>query len=173
MITFILPGFSPSNKNWTDEVAKNLKIDGEIRPVYWDHWTNPDSTLKPKVKAQDVVDIAMKEQVNIVAKSVGTLIAVYVAGLIPAQINKIILCGIPSVSEKRLAIYKETLGKIQPDKVLVFQNTTDPFASFNEVRSFINKVNSGIKVIEKPLNSHDYPYFEDFREALLGRKSSG
>lgn len=166
MITFILPGFSSSNKIWVDGVAKKLNIDGEIRPVYWDHWTNPDNSLKPKAKAQDIVDIAMKEKINIIAKSVGTLTAAYVAGLVPNQINKIILCGIPSVSGKRLSIYKETLGKIQPDKVAIFQNTADPFASFNEVKTFINKLNSKISVIEKPLRSHDYPYFEDFQKFL-------
>lgn len=167
MITFILPGYSVNNKKWADEVAKNLKVEGEIRPVYWDHWTNPENTLKPKAKAQDVVDIAMKEKINIVAKSVGTLIAAYVVGLVPKQINKMILCGIPSVSEKRLAIYRETLGKIQPDKVVVLQNTVDPLATFVEVKSFMAKVNPQIKVIEKPLHSHDYPYAEDFQELLF------
>lgn len=166
MMTFILPGFSPNNKKWADDVAKNLKVDGEIRPVYWDHWTNSDNTLKPKAKAQDVVDVAMKDKISIIAKSVGTLVAAYVAALVPNQINKIILCGIPSVSEKRLSIYQETLGKIQPDKVVVFQNTADPLVPFTEVKNFINKLNSRIAVIEKPLHSHDYPYFEDFQKLL-------
>jgi predicted alpha/beta hydrolase family esterase len=166
MITFILPGFSPSNKSWVDETARKLKIDSEIRPVYWDHWMDTEKTLKPKAKAQDIVDIAMKEKINIIAKSVGTLVAAYVADLVPDQINKIILCGVPSTSERRLSILKDTLEKIQPDKLVVFQNTGDPLASFGEVRSFINKLNQEISVVEKPLHSHDYPYFEDFQKLL-------
>ena len=42
MQTLILPGYSSKNKAWTDEVAKNLKVDGVIRPFYWAHWTDEE-----------------------------------------------------------------------------------------------------------------------------------
>ncbi len=166
MKTIILPGYSPRNKDWVLEVAKNLDFPHEIRPVFWEHWTNPDKYLKPKEKSQDIIDILQGDSTNLVAKSVGSLVAAYTVGAIPEKIGKVILCGIPSVSAQRLKIFQEAFKDFPAEKVLVFQNTKDPFATFAEVKDFMNKVNPKIKVVEKPLHTHDYPYFEEFRKFL-------
>ena len=91
MVTFVLPGYSAKNKEWAEEMAERLKLDGQIRPIYWDHWENPEKLFKPKEKARLIAGLAVKNRVNIIAKSVGTLVAAYVVGSIPEQINKVIL----------------------------------------------------------------------------------
>lgn len=166
MITFIFPGYSAHNKGWVLEVAKNLTIEGEIRPILWDHWTDPEKSFKAKSKAQNVVDVLLKDKCNIIAKSVGTLVATLTLQQIPDRIEKIILCGIPSVSEKRLEIFKNAFKNFPPEKVVCFQNSKDPLASFGEVKEFMSKVNPEIKVVEKPRSDHSYPYFSDFQEFL-------
>lgn len=112
------------------------------------------------------MDILQGDSTNLVAKSVGSLVAAYTVEAIPQRIGKVILCGIPSVSVQRLKIFQEAFKNFPAEKVVVFQNTKDPLATFVEVRNFMKKVNPKIKVIEKPLHSHDYPYFEDFRKYL-------
>ena len=107
MVTFILPGYSPKNKDWALEVAKNLKLDHEIRPVLWEHWTDPEKTFKPKEKAQDVIDILLKDNANIIAKSVGTFVAAFVTEKIPDRIKKVVLCGIPAVTNEKIEIFKD------------------------------------------------------------------
>jgi pimeloyl-ACP methyl ester carboxylesterase len=166
MITFILPGYSAHNKEWAQEVAKNLNLGHEIRPVFWSHWTEPAKTFKPKEKAQDVIDVLLEDNANVIAKSVGTLVAALVLQQIPDRINKIILCGIPSVSDERLAIFKEAFANFPPENVVVFQNTKDPLGSYEEVKKFMASVNPKIKVIEKPRSDHNYPYFSDFQKFL-------
>lgn len=166
MVTVILPGYSPRNKQWVEETAKNLKIGGEIRPVFWDHWTDPDKHLRPKEKAQDIIDIANGDKINIVAKSVGTLVATYIARGVPDQINKIILCGIPSISDERLKIFKEAFVNFPAERIVVYQNEGDPFKSPKEIEVFVSKINPEIKVTSKPRSDHHYPYYEEFDSYL-------
>lgn len=167
MITLILPGFSAKNKEWVQDVAKNLKLDGRIRPIFWEHWDDSGKTFNPKQKADLLVRHFKGERLNMIGKSVGTLVASFIVDKIPNQINKIILCGIPSTSDKRLEIYKESFGKLLPEKIVVFQNSKDPLASFPEVKKFMSKVNPKIQVIEKNRSDHSYPYFEDFNSYLI------
>lgn len=166
MITFILPGYSAHNKEWAEEVAKNLDLGQEIRPVFWSHWDNPSKTFKPKEKAQDVIDVLMADTGNIIAKSVGTLVTALILQEIPERIHKVILCGIPSTSDERLKIFSEAFKNFPAENVIVFQNTKDPFGSFEEVKKFMKKVNPKIKVVEKPRSDHNYPYSPDFQEFL-------
>jgi predicted alpha/beta-hydrolase family hydrolase len=166
MITFILPGYSPSNRDWADEVAKNLKLDGQIRPIYWDHWEDESQTFKPKEKKDLIVRHAKGDSFNIIAKSVGTLVAALIANEVPSQVKKIILCGIPTVSDERLKIFQEAFTGFPPEKIIVFQNEKDPFATDEEVKSFMMKVNPKIKVISKERKDHHYPYFDEFQKFL-------
>lgn len=166
MTTFILPGYSPRNKDWAQDLAKEIKVEGEIRPVFWEHWEDSEKTFNPKKKAQDVIDVMLRDNANIIAKSVGTLVAAYVCKEIPERIGKVIFCGIPSISDKRKEIYQEAFSKIKPENILVFQNSQDPLAPYEEVKKFMFDVNPKISVIEKPRNDHHYPYPEDFEEFL-------
>lgn len=167
MVTFILPGYSPRNKEWADEVAKDLKLDGQIRPTYWDHWEDESETFKPKEKAELIVRHSKGDSINIIAKSVGTLVAALIAKEIPERIQKIILCGIPTVSEERLKISKEAFSSFPPEKIIVFQNQKDPFATDVEVKEYMGKVNPKIKVISKERSDHHYPYYEEFQKFLF------
>lgn len=166
MITFILPGYSPHNKDWAQDVARNLKLEGEIRPVFWEHWTDPEKRLLPQKKAQDVIDVLLKDRANIIAKSVGTSVAIEVIRKIPDRVEKVILCGIPSVSDERLKAFQAVLKDFPPGKIICFQNSADPLSPYVEVNEFMSKVNPKIRVIEKSRSDHNYPYFEDFQNFL-------
>ncbi len=149
-----------------EETAKKIKIGGEIRPVFWDHWTDPDKHLKPKEKSRLIIDVSHGDAVNIIAKSVGTFVTAYVVAQIPGKVNKVILCGIPSVFDVRLKIFREAFADFPAEKVLCFQNERDPFANPSEVGEFMKKVNSKIKVKAMPRADHQYPYFDEFNEFL-------
>jgi len=166
MITFILPGYSPRNKDWADEVAKNLKLEGQIRPTYWDHWEDDTQSFKPKEKKDLIVRHSKGDSINIVAKSVGTLVAALIVKEVPDQVKKVILCGIPTVSAERLKIFQEAFANFPSQEVVVFQNQKDPFATDAEVKFFMKKVNPKIKVVSKERSDHHYPYFSDFNSFI-------
>lgn len=90
MQTLVLPGYSPSNKEWVDETAKNLKIDGIIRPFYWMHWTDPNSKFDAQEKAEVIIKHLRDEKANIIAKDEGIEVANILKNLIPEQIVNIV-----------------------------------------------------------------------------------
>lgn len=164
MITFILPGGSAKNKEWLEECAMELKVEGFIRPIFWEHWEDSEAKFKPKEKATLIARHTKGDKINIIAKSIGTLVAAYIIEQIPAQINKVIVCGIPLNDIKgHEAVIKKVLGSLNPKKLICFQNENDPLGSFAEVRRFLP---SEIKLISKPRSDHHYPYYSEFNEFL-------
>lgn len=157
MKTIILPGFSLHNKEWAE------KLDGVVH--CWLHWTTGKS-LSLKVESERILDEVGKEKVNFIAKSVGTGVLMHVLPEIKSQINKIILCGIPSVSDERKKLFVTSLLGFPAENIICFQNTLDPFATFEEVKKFMGDVSINIKVVEKSGSDHNYPYFEDFEKFL-------
>lgn len=164
MQTIILPGFSIKNLKWVDEVANNLEIDGVIRPIHWDHWKDESEKFDVKEKAVVIARHARGEKINIIAKSIGTLIASLVIQKIPDQIEKIIFCGIPvsDLSENDLDIIKKAIS-LTKERIVVFQNSNDPHGTYDQVKKFEVDFN----LIEKPSYNHDYPYFEEFNKFLV------
>lgn len=87
MQTLILPGYSASNKGWVDETAKNLKVEGIIRPFYWMHWTDENSKFDVQEKAELIAKHLRGEKANIVAKDEGLEVANILKSILPEQIT--------------------------------------------------------------------------------------
>ena len=162
MLTIILPGYSERNKEWGEKTAKDLNA----KLHYWKHW---DNSLSQSLRNElpKILEEIGNNDVNILAKSDGTMVTMHVLAEIPEQINKIILCGIPSVSNERLNLFKDSLTDFPTGDIIVFQNEKDPLGSFEEVKNFMSKVNPKIKVVKMPRSDHHYPYPEEFRRFLL------
>ena len=164
MKTLIFPGYSTKNKDWAYEARRNI----EGSHVYeWQHWLPSDTPAKFSVKTEveNIKKIIGEKEINILGKSIGTLIAAVL--LKEMKFKKIILCGIPvnDLSEDDAHHYS-VLGDIDPSQIVVFQNSDDEHGSFEEVRKFLSQINPNIKIVEKPGRTHDYPYFEDFKNFL-------
>lgn len=82
------------------------------------------------------------------------------------KVGKIILCGVPSVSEENTELFRRALEDFPAEKIIVFQNEKDPFATYEEVKEFMESVNPEIEVVKKPASTHDYPYSDDFETFL-------
>lgn len=89
MQTLILPGYLASNKEWVDETAKNLKVEGIIRPFYWMHWTDEHSKFDVQEKAELIAKHLRGEKANIIAKDEGLEVANILKSLLPDQIISI------------------------------------------------------------------------------------
>ena len=170
MKTIILPGFSVHNKDWAEEVATNLN--NNATPHSWLHWKNGKPNLNLKEELKNILKEVGEEKVNIIAKSVGTMVTMHLLKALPNKIEKIILCGIPLVSEERKKLFTTPLPDFNPKNIIVFQNTKDPFASYEGVKKFMKGVNPKIKVIEKERSDHNYPYFEDFKEFITASRNA-
>lgn len=165
MLTFILPGGAVKNKEWLEETAMGLKTEGYIRPIFWDHWDDPDASFDKKEKATLISRHSKGDTINIVAKSIGSLVAAYIIEQIPSQINKVVICGIPlhDITEAEKESIKKALGSLDKNKLICFQNAGDPYASFAEVKKFLP---AGVKLISEPRADHGYPFYSEFNKFL-------
>lgn len=168
MVTLILPGFSKQNKQWSVETAENLKLDGEIRPISWDHWVDATKEFIPEDKARILIDIVGDRFINIIAKSIGAVVAADIILKVPEKIKKVILSGIPlnDMTDNDKEVLGKALKTISPDKILCFQNDEDPHADIHQVRKFLMRSNPNIRIVPKNRADHEYPYYPEFQEFL-------
>lgn len=166
MKTIILPGYSLSNRDWAEVVAKKMKLGHKVLVHYWKHWETGAKNLSLKKEVETILKEIGSHKVNILAKSVGTMVAMQTLLKTKKQVKKIILCGIPTVSEERKRLFQKALVSFPEDKIICFQNRKDPWATYNEVKEFMRQVNPKISVIEKSRSDHHYPYPEDFKKFL-------
>lgn len=170
MVTIIIPGYSKHNKEWLEETAQAVKTDGEIRPIYWGHWNDPDIKFNAKLKASLIDTVSGKRVVDIIAKSIGTLVASYLIDKSPEKIRKVILNGIclNDINEAEKESIKNALKKIPSENILIFQNDEDPHGSYDMVKNFLSEFGNDIVVVQKHRDDHEYFYQEDFDKFLLG-----
>lgn len=170
MVTIILPGYSPTNKKWLEETANEIPGSSEVRPIYWGHWTDKTIKFEPKIKASLLDGVSGKRVIDIVAKSIGTLVASYLIQKSPEKIRKIILCGIPlnNLSEEERVTIKNSLRLVPLKNILVIQNEDDPHGGYDTVVSFLSEFGDDIKVVSKPRDDHEYFFQTDFNKFLLG-----
>jgi len=165
MKTIILPGYSPKNKVWAEDIKKDISL-ANVLVHEWKHWEKGSFNINFEIGK--IMEQIGNGKVNIIAKSVGTRVAMHLLERSPDLVNKLVLCGIPTKgeNEKTFGLYKEGLSNISSEKVRVFQNVKDYFASYKDIIKFIGKINKKIKISEMPRSDHHYPYPSDFQKFL-------
>lgn len=168
METIILPGFSIKNKAWAEEIQKGLSSISSTSIINWAHWDTEKSEADwIEKEAEKTILTIQGKQVNIIAKSIGTAVAMVIIKLTPELINKIILCGVPThdflVGDEK---YYEPLIKFPPSKILCIQNKDDNHGSYKEVEKFLHSLNTNLKIISQPRSDHEYPYLDVFIDFL-------
>ena len=124
MVTLVIPGYSAHNKTWVEETAKNIKVEGQIRPIFWDHWTDSEKKFNAKEKAKILSNISPNIIINIIAKSLGTLVASHIILNNPDAIGKVVLNGIPlnDISEEDKGVIGKALEALNNNNVICIQN---------------------------------------------------
>lgn len=170
MKTFILPGFSLKNKDWAYQVKESLEQKLQVEVIEWEHWTTGDANFANwsewlEKETPRVLKQFGEEQVNILAKSIGTLVAMNVLKTKPNAVNKIFLNGIPlnDIEDNDKLAY-EILKEIPEEKIMLIQNENDNHGNYSEAEKFVHSINPKIKVVSKPRDDHDYPYPKEFTE---------
>lgn len=167
MNTVVLPGYSSKNKDWLDELRQKADIK-PLDTIEWGHWKSENSDPNwIKSEVSKIISSYANQKVNVIAKSLGTLIAMNVLNQKLDIFNKVILCGIPiNDFEFGDAEVYEVLEKLPSNKIICIQNNNDPHGNLDQIRKLLNSVNPDIQLISKESADHNYPYYEDFRSFL-------
>jgi pimeloyl-ACP methyl ester carboxylesterase len=151
-------------------MAKSVKASSEVRPVYWNHWEDPKARFDPLEKANLLDSVSGKRSVDIIAKSIGTLVASYLIQKSPEKIRRVVFCGIPvsDIDENEKGVIKGALRIVPPENIIIFQNNEDPHGSFGAVKNFLSEFGSDIQIVSKERDDHEYFYQDEFNQFLLG-----
>lgn len=168
MKTIILPGFSTFNKIWAEETKQQLATTHDIEVFYWQHWTT-GATENNWVtsEAEKIIALIGNSQVNIIAKSIGTLVLMHILKTVHESIIKIILCGIPltDLRENDFAHYAN-LKVVPVQNILCIQNDNDPHGNAYAAKALLLSIDPEIKLEIQKRDTHDYPYPKIFAEFL-------
>ncbi len=162
MKTIILPGYSAHNRDWAEEIARELS-NAEVH--VWAHWVSGEN-FDPAAELAAIQARIGERKFNLLAKSVGCRIAARIVTMRPEKIGKLILCGIPTTKSEAVEDFSAALALIPAEKVLVVQNRADPYASFDEVAGMLREIQPAIRILERQRHDHRYPYALDFKSFL-------
>jgi len=160
MKTIILPGYSLHNRQWAYEVKEYLEKNGLTADVYeWKHWQGGRMNMRQEV--ENLIEFAGSEKINVIAKSIGTKVFMKLFSTVENQIQKVILCGIPDP-----AGYAKGIKKMGQARLLIFQNSKDPFMPYSAISAYVKLVDKDVRVIKKESSTHEYPYYGEFTDFL-------
>ncbi len=161
----IIPGFSLKNKPWAEEVQKHLSSMFAVSVHYWPFWEMGQAEEGWIEKEKEKIINETVSPVNVIAKSIGTLVAMKILNSKPELVKKIILCGIPvnDFHQGDDEFYKG-LKSLKEENILCIQNENDNHGSFSGVEKFVHSINPKIKVVSTPRFDHEYPYFAEFSD---------
>jgi predicted alpha/beta-hydrolase family hydrolase len=164
MKTLILPGFSVKNKEWAQDLAKKLDLGHEVEVVFWRHWQKGGS-LALNYEMEKIKNKIGDDEVNLIAKSVGSRVTVNLIPLLKGRIEKVVFCGIPfrGFGDETKTKFRKALASFPTKNIICFQNERDPFGNYQTVAEFIHSINPKISVIRMPRSDHHYPYPTEFQ----------
>ncbi len=159
MNILLLPGNSPRHKSWAEDFKSSLLPTPNIGSViaqHYAHWRNGEEfadtdheLLIATASARELGTYA------IIAKSIGTAIALEGIAQGKLQPTQLILLGIPINGTIASETYRNWLKGVTIPTIIM-QNTKDPYGSFAELQALIEPGQTNISLIETEGDTHDY-----------------
>jgi len=172
MKAIFLPGNSLRNKEWVEELEKNLRIlFDETKIQYYSHWETGEKHANIEHETSILLDkVGDEDDWVVIAKSIGTNIALEAIkkGMKP---QKIIFLGFPLKFFDDNDLRKEVISMINSVKsqIMFLQNSNDSFGSSDELEKFLNETKmKDYQLIEFANNeTHDYQNYKKIKELVL------
>lgn len=163
MLTVVLPGLSKTNITWLRQLQSKLKVPGELYCHEWKTWSTNERFNYDYEVGTILRKLKNHKEVNFIAKSIGTKVLMKIIPHIKTKIKKVVLCGIPIDP----IAYYSGMKLINPKNLLIIQNSRDPYMPYALIKVYLYLVNKNITVVEQKSNTHDYPYYNIFRDWIF------
>lgn len=168
MQLLLLGGYSPHNKPWIHEVGRVLAplVDRSIVHNYA-HW---DSGGKMDMEAELSAISAEAHELQdyvVFVKSIGIVLTVEAINRGLLAPKACVFAGLPigAVVERGEAFDMQLADLNCP--VTFVQNTNDPVSSFEDVRTYVQRVHpANYTLVELPGNTHDYTDLDEIKSLI-------
>jgi predicted alpha/beta-hydrolase family hydrolase len=164
-----LPGYSLKNLDELEAITGILTQNNYDTLVYkWRHWSDENEKWDPDYDAGKIIQASQdSNEITIIAKSLGTHIAVKLADKIRDKVKLIILMGIPinDLDDGEKSDYIKTLTGLNIPIYLI-HNRKDNHGSLHQVQELLKAVRYDL--IIKESDDHRYNYPEDVLKIITG-----
>lgn len=161
MNALLLPGNSRRHEEWIEDLKNALAPNFEnIETQHYRHWQSGEGNadVDHEIGVAERKAAALKPYV-IVAKSIGTVIAVKGTAECKLYPDKLILLGVPINGGAPKDSFSKWLKAVNVPVVFI-QNTKDPLGAFADVKAAFEGRGSQLSFVELPGETHDYLDFE-------------
>ncbi len=157
MNALLLPGNSSRHGEWIEKLKTALLpyLD-DVKTQHYRHWQSGEE----RADINHEITVA-KQQTDgfepyvVVAKSIGTVIAVKATAEQVLHPEKLILLGIPVNGGAQAELFRQWLRLVNAP-VIIIQNTSDPLGSFDQVKTAFEGASDNLSFVELPGDTHDY-----------------
>lgn len=170
MNLLLLGGNSVLNRDWVEDVAKNLgDLFDTTQIQYYKHWQENKDLIDFPYEVDALTQKASGlKNYAIFAKSAGTLVTVkaILDGLIKPKFC--VFVGIPINWAKDRNFDVDAWFANFSYPALVIQNSNDPACSFIALKKYLEKQGvTNFKLVELPGDSHHYPDLSIIQEEIV------
>jgi pimeloyl-ACP methyl ester carboxylesterase len=163
MLIITLPGYSLQNKEDNQAIAADLREqEYDVYAHAWRHWVDESIEFDPVIEATElleVIDRSGEQELIIIAKSMGTWVAVELISRLPEEVKlkKVIIMGVPytSLDKKDNAKYETVLNALTIP-VYWIQNELDPHGNFEAVKEWLGQVTFTKSINVQGIANHKY-----------------
>ena len=149
-------------------ISRSLKSLGKVMEHHWRHWDVPHLRFDID-KELDAIEhrLTPLDDIYIVAKSIGTFVAMHLLPEFGDQVAAVLLMGIPiyDLEEGELEMYEKTLGKSSCKKYILM-NEDDPHGTADEVKQLLRNVKLDKFIVQSGIDNHRYDYPEDILDLV-------
>ncbi len=158
----ILAGNSIRNKDWAEELARNLKSAGTCYVQQYKHWQTGEKNIDSEYEIKQLVDyLKNKKDYILVGKSAGALIII--GALVEKAVSpiKCILMGVPFDKDGPNALsLMEAIASLKV-RVEFVQNKEDPYCSAEAIKKMLESLRlTNYSFTETEGNTHEYTDYQ-------------
>lgn len=169
----ILPGNGLTNKEWAkkaqDFFASHFQ---SVSVQYYDHWQNGSELIDMNIELRKMTDTikSLEGEIVILAKSVGTVLAMFAVHSKSIDVSRIIKCvfvGLPPEWARTNGFDIDGWSTAFTIPTTLIQNDNDPVATAEDIKK---EQESGkfknMTIVEIKGDNHEYDNFDDIGKYL-------
>ena len=170
----ILPGNGDVNKEWAEKAQDFFATDFKsVLIQYYDHWSNKSELIDMDIELKKFKDTinALDGNVAILAKSVGTVLAMFAIhskSIDVSRITKCVFVGLPPEWARTNGFDIDGWSSAFTVPTTLIQNDNDPVATAEDIRKEqVGGKFRNMTLIEVKGDDHVYGDFDEIKKYLI------
>ena len=164
----VLPGNSPRNRAWSESCVDYFSLQfNTVHMQTYDHWESAEQWLDFAIEQhklqQHVAELPTSTAVTIMAKSIGTILALKSIKHAEVAPTRCVFFGMP-LDLAAADIFQNDWSPLRDLTIptMAFHNDADPTASYDFTKATVAELAPSVELVTCQDNTHDYCNFDEY-----------